>query len=136
MRRTALSLHGTKTLSIAVSHNDSHITAQGFSASAPQTLTPDPQTIPILVPAPTIALTRVQTPDAHAIPLLLPAPTIVFGGISKTPDPVTIPLVLTAPTIHVVKTPDPQAIMIVIPAPTIDVPGAPGAVTTTCTQWG
>jgi hypothetical protein len=86
------------------------------------TLTPSPITIPVVVPAPTLVFgDKILTPSPVTMPLVVPAPTLVFGDKTLTPDPVGITLVVPAPTVRldVVLTPDPVAIPLVMPTVTL-----------------
>lgn len=87
------------------------------------TISPTPVAIPVVIPAPTITLTKTISPSAVAIPIVIPSPLIAITQ-TKTPSPVTIPIVIPAPVVTVSSTqtitPSPVAILIVIPAPTVN----------------
>lgn len=91
------------------------------TATGDLTATPDPVTIPISIPAPSIvAGNATVTPDPVVIPIDIPAPTVVAGGVTATPDPVTMALAIPTPTAvagGVTATPDPIEIAIAIPSP-------------------
>ena len=88
--------------------------------AAPQTLTPSAVTVPLVIPAPTLALTLTLSPTPVAMPLAVPAPTLLLTK-TITPDPVSLPLAIPAPTLahSLTLTPDPVSITLVIPAPTL-----------------
>jgi len=82
------------------------------------TLTPSPVTIPMTVPAPTLAFgDKTLTPDPVVINLFIPSVTIKPADTILTPDPVAISLVVPTPTvtIGIILTPDPVAVPLVIP---------------------
>lgn len=83
---------------------------------------PDPVTIPTATPAPTLSLAYNVAPDPVTIPTALPAVSLSFGAISLSPDAVAIPLALPAVTVNagaLTISPDSVAIATAIPAPTL-----------------
>lgn len=84
---------------------------------SPQTATPSPVTIPILVPDPELGI----YPDPVTVPIVIPVPS-VSGGAVKFPEPVTIPIVIPSPTLSagaVTLAPDPVTVPVVIPIPAV-----------------
>lgn len=83
-------------------------------------LAPDPVTLPIATPAPTVALSYALAPTPATVPLSVPAPTIAHA-LALTPSPVTLPLVVPDPTVVVDRTltPDPVVVPLTVAAPSI-----------------
>lgn len=93
---------------------DITFTAGGGS---PQTATPSPVTIPVLIPDPELGI----YPDPVTIPIAIPVPS-VSGGAVKFPEPVVIPILIPDPALTagaVSLTPDAVAIPVGIPVPTV-----------------
>ena len=93
------------------------------AATGDTTATPDPVTMPMATPVPTVAFSPVTaTPDPTVVSMQTPAASIVIGAVTKTPDPVAIPMATPAPAIvqgTLVVTPDPAAILILLPVPLV-----------------
>lgn len=78
-----------------------------------QIVTPSPVTIPLALPAPTVASTLTLIPDAVAVPFAPVVPTVVAGALTATPDPVAVPFATAAPTVvpgEATIAPDPVAV--------------------------
>lgn len=88
------------------------------------TMTPDPVTLPFVVPTPSLALANVVTPDPVAMPFVVPAPTLALANV-VTPDPVQLVFALPEPLIilgdvDVTVTPSPVALTFAVPTPSLD----------------
>lgn len=105
-------------------------------------ITPSPVAIPIVIPAPQVAVNTIVTPSAVAIPIIVSAPTVsksysvvptpvavllsvqaptISHTLTISPSPVAVSLVIATPQVMVntIVTPSPVAIQIVIPAPVL-----------------
>jgi len=90
--------------------------------SFPQTATPDPVTVSLALPAPTVALSFTATPSPVAVPVDIPAPTALLST-TVTPDPLTVPVAIPEPFLggtDLTVTPDPVAVPVAPVGPTLD----------------
>lgn len=90
-------------------------------AAAATTLTPDPATIPIGVPDPTLAQGPLTlTPSPAAIPISATSPTLVLA-YTLTPSPAQVPIVAPDPTIlkPLTLTPAAAAVVLAVPDPVL-----------------
>lgn len=85
-------------------------------------ISPDSVTIPIVIPAPTITLTKTISPTPVAVPIVVTTPTITRDQI-LSPTAVAVPIVIPASTVTRTSTisPSPVAIPIVVVAPSVSV---------------
>ena len=94
----------------------------GASGPAPQTLTPDPVTLPLAVAAPTVQLGALTlTPGPVVAPMTVPDPAVAHT-LSLTPDPVASPVAAVDPAVQLgalTLTPDPVAVPMVVPPATV-----------------
>lgn len=115
--------------------------------AGPVTVNPTPVAIPLVIPTPSVQVTKIVSPSPVAVPLVVPSPTIQVGArvlpdpvavvlafpavtvdagggapaVSVTPDPVVVAIAIPTPSIQPDRliTPSPVAVPLVIPAPTI-----------------